>query len=77
MILKAPLKPISISEIFSNVKARSQVIYSLYHVYLSQCNGFLNIYFILKLQWSLYFKTTHGSKKMRFYIAGGLKIKVI
>ncbi len=29
------------------------------------------------LQWSLYFKTTHGTKKMWSYIAGGLKIKVI
>ncbi len=29
------------------------------------------------LQWSLYFKTTHGTKKMWYYIAGGLKIKVI
>ncbi len=27
-------------------------------------------------QWSLYFKTTHGTKKMWSYIAGGLKIKV-
>ncbi len=32
--------------------------------------------FKLQLQWSLYFKTTHGTKKMS-YIAGGLKIKVI
>ncbi len=30
-----------------------------------------------RLQWSLYFKTTHGTKKMWSYIAGGLKIKVI
>ncbi len=32
------------------------------------------------VQWSLYFKTTHGMKKMWSYIAdiaGGLKIKVI
>ncbi len=29
------------------------------------------------MQWSLYFKTTHGIKKMWSYIAGGLKIKVI
>ena len=29
------------------------------------------------LQWSLYFKTTHGTKNMWFYIAGGIKIKVI
>ncbi len=29
------------------------------------------------VQWSLYFKTTHGTKKMWSYIAGGLKIKVI
>ncbi len=29
------------------------------------------------LQRSLYFKTTHGTKKMGSYIAGGLKIKVI
>ena len=29
------------------------------------------------LQWSFYFKTIHGVKKMRSYIAGGLKIKVI
>ncbi len=27
------------------------------------------------LQWSLYFKTTHGTKKMWSYIAGCLKIK--
>ncbi len=30
---------------------------------------------ILQLQWSLYFKTTHGTKKMWSYIAGGLKIR--
>ena len=29
------------------------------------------------VQWSLYFKTTHGTKKMWSYIEGGLKIKVI
>ncbi len=29
------------------------------------------------VQWSLYLKTTHGTKKMWSYIAGGLKIKVI
>ncbi len=28
------------------------------------------------VEWSLYFKTTHGTKKMWYYIAGGLKIKV-
>ncbi len=28
------------------------------------------------IQWSLCFKTTHGTKKMWSYIAGGLKIKV-
>ncbi len=34
--------------------------------------------FILSpVQWSLYFKTTHGTKKMWSYIAGGLKIKII
>ncbi len=32
---------------------------------------------VFPLQWSLYFKTTHGTKKMWSYIAGGLKIKVI
>ncbi len=31
----------------------------------------------LGVQWSLYFKTTHGTKKMWSYIAGGLKIKVM
>ncbi len=30
-----------------------------------------------RLQWSLHFKTTHGTKKMWSYIAGGLKRKVI
>ncbi len=29
------------------------------------------------IQWSLYFKTTHGTKKMWSYIAGGLKVKVL
>ena len=29
------------------------------------------------VQWSLYFKTAHETKKMWSYIAGGLKIKVI
>ncbi len=29
------------------------------------------------VQWSLFFKTTHGTKKMWSYIAGGLKIKVM
>ncbi len=29
------------------------------------------------IQWSLYFKTTHRTKKMWSYIAGGPKIKVI
>ncbi len=32
---------------------------------------------IVGLQQSLYFKTTHGTKKMWSYIAFGLKIKVI
>ncbi len=31
----------------------------------------------LLVQWSLYFKTTHGTKKMWSYIADGLKMKVI
>ncbi len=31
----------------------------------------------MSLQWSLHFKTTHGTKKKGSYIAGGLKIKVI
>ncbi len=30
-----------------------------------------------EVQWSLCFKTTHGTKRMWYYIAGGLKIKVI
>ncbi len=30
----------------------------------------------IPIQWSLYFKTTHGTKKMWSYITGGLKIKV-
>ncbi len=30
-----------------------------------------------RIQWSLYFKTTHGTKKRWSYIAGGLNIKVI
>ncbi len=29
------------------------------------------------VQWSLYFKTTDGTKKMWSYIVGGLQIKVI
>ncbi len=29
------------------------------------------------VQWSFYFKTTHGTKEMWSNIAGGLKIKVI
>ena len=28
-----------------------------------------------RIQWSLYFKTTHGAKKMCFYNKGGLKIR--
>ncbi len=35
------------------------------------------MYVCLYVQWSLYFKTTHGTKKMWSYIPGGLKIKVI
>ncbi len=31
----------------------------------------------VQVQWSLYFKTTHETKKMWSCIAGGLKIKVI
>ncbi len=31
----------------------------------------------LSIQWSLYLKTTQGTKIMRSYIAGGLKIKGI
>ncbi len=31
----------------------------------------------IKVHWSLYFKTTHGTNKMLSYIAGGFKIKVI
>ncbi len=30
-----------------------------------------------EIQWSLYFKITHGTKKMWSYITGGLKLKVI
>ncbi len=33
--------------------------------------------YYVTLQWSLYFKTTHGTKKMWSYVAGGVKIKVI
>ncbi len=33
--------------------------------------------YISSIQWSLYFKTTHGTKQMWSYITGGLKIKVI
>ncbi len=29
--------------------------------------------YLLQVQWSLYFKTTHGTKKMWYYIAAGLK----
>ena len=32
---------------------------------------------VIHIQWSLYFKTTHGTKEMSSYIAGGLRIKVI
>ncbi len=32
--------------------------------------------FNIVIQWSLYFKTTHGTKKLCSYIAGGPKIKV-
>ncbi len=32
---------------------------------------------IYHVQWSLYFKTTHGALKMWPYITGGLKIKVL
>ncbi len=41
---------------------------------LVSCQG---LCFLVKVQWSLYFKTTHGTKKTWSYIAGGLKIKVI
>ncbi len=37
----------------------------------------LPLYTLQLIQWSLYFKTTHGTKKIWSYIAGGLKIKVI
>ncbi len=40
---------------------------------------YLHVYlymYVFSIQWSLYFKTTHGTKKMWSYIAGGLKIKV-
>ncbi len=40
-----------------------------YHIYL--------LVLCKCVQWSLYFKTTHGTKKMWSYIASGLKIKVI
>ncbi len=39
------------------------------------CGG--RIVFDLRVQRSLYFKTTHGNKKMWCYMAGGVKIKVI
>ncbi len=38
---------------------------------------FYNAYWWKYIQWSLYFKTANGTKKMWSYIAGGLKIKVI
>ncbi len=43
----------------------------LYILIIFLINMFINI------QRSLYFKITHGTKKMWSYIAGGLKIKVI
>ena len=42
--------------------------------------AYTNIYTvtdILLIQWSLYFKPTHGTKKMWSYTAGGLELKVI
>ncbi len=33
--------------------------------------------YAIAVERSLYFKTTHGTKKMWSYVAGGLKIKVI
>ncbi len=41
------------------------------------CVSSVFIAILLTVQWSLYFKTTHVTKKMWSYIAGGLKIKVI
>ncbi len=37
----------------------------------------MSYYLSIHVQWSLYFKTAHGAKKMWSYIAGGLKIKVL
>ncbi len=34
-----------------------------------------NLFGHMLIQWSLYFKTTHGTKNVWSYIAGGLKIK--
>ena len=56
----------------SDREAESDILYPGCPVY----TGSLGLYFY-DIQWSLYFKTTHGNKKMWSYIAGGLKIKVI
>ncbi len=46
------------------------------NLYIAQVSHFHH-FSMQHVQWSLFFKTTHGTKKMWSYIAGGLKIKVI
>ncbi len=46
----------------------------MYHILRFQATGLVKV---LSIQWPLYFKTTHGTKKVWSYIAGSLKIKVI
>ncbi len=56
----------------TTVCALYELLYYYYYYVLSIVQSEIKL-----LQWSLYFKTTHVTKKKWSYIASGLKIKVI
>ncbi len=58
--------------------ARNSLVLHKYDIKLSGRTIKLeSVAFHISIQWSFYFKTTHGTKKMWSYIAGGLKVKPI
>ncbi len=72
----------------SNTQTYNYLVLYYLFIYFFFTYGFIYIFIYLLciylfvgcfniVQWSLYFKTTHGTKKMWSCIAGGLKIKVI
>ncbi len=70
------MNPVSMVEIVPAAQVVSTVLVQA--ISLGTDASTVSIYLARKqIQWPLYFKTTHGTKKMWSYIAGVLKIKVI